>query len=207
VVRSFIPPFDLLKSSLERLTLFIANLLIAGGSACAQVCFREKPMERCRSFFLTEFGARYNPTRDSDGDGFTDHLTVPITVGWMQNVGSRHAFGGTIGLDPDTEDSGWFFTFGPRYRHWLSRNTSLDGMITLAVGGQGVRNINIQAVWMFGDLIGMDAGLIFDRVNDAYRRETVKPLVGVRAGSYAGLLCYAVTATVVGVFLLAYEGD
>jgi hypothetical protein len=187
---------NLPEGRLRQLPLLIAIIFIVCDSTHAQVCFRGRPIEKCSSFFLTEFGARYNTTRNSSGDDFFYRLTVPITLGWMKNVGLRNAFGGTIGLDPDTEYSDWFFSFGPRYRYWLSHNTSLDGMVSFTVGDVGARNINIAGVWMLQDIVGMDAGIIFDMVHDDLKRERVRPYVGVRIGSYPGLVACAVTAIV-----------
>jgi hypothetical protein len=180
--------------------LALMGLCIASGPAGAQVCFRGGPIERCRSFLLTEFGVRYNPTRRSVGTGSSDRLNVPLTAGWMANVGSRSALGATVGLDPDTEYSDWFFSFGPRYGRWLSRHVRLDGMVSLTVGRDSVRNVSVQAVAMYRDLVGVDAGVIFDRVDDAYPRRGVRPFFGARVGSYPGVLGYAATAILFALF-------
>jgi hypothetical protein len=184
----------------RRLALVLIGLCIGSGAAGAQVCFRGGPRERCRSFLLTELGARYNPTRRSAGTDFSNRLNVPLTAGWMANVGSRGALGATVGLEPDTEYSDWFFSFGPRYGRWLSRTTRLDGMVSLTVGRDSLRSISVQAVAMYRDLIGVDAGLIFDRVDDAYARPGVRPFFGARVGSYAGVLGYAATAVLFALF-------
>jgi len=185
---------------LRRLALVLMGLCLGSGAASAQVCFRGGPTERCRSFLVTEFGVRYNPTRRIAGTGSSDRLNVPLTAGWMANVGSRNALGATVGLDPDTEYSDWFVSFGPRYGRWLSRTTRLDGMVSLTVGRDSLRNISVQAVAMYRDLVGVDAGVIFDRVNDAYPRRGVRPFFGLRVGSYPGVLGYAATAILFALF-------
>jgi hypothetical protein len=195
------------ESRLRQLSLIVATLFILCDSAYAQVCFRGRPIEKCSSFFITEFGARYNITRNSSGDNFMDRLTVPITLGWMKNVGLRKAVGGTIGLDPDTEYSDWFFSFGPRYRYWLSQNTSLDGLVSFTIGNVGLSNINIAGVWMNRDIVGMDTGIIFDMVHDGYKRERVRPYVGVRVGSYPSLIACAVTVIVFAIMISGMPED
>jgi hypothetical protein len=192
---------------LRHLPLIVAILFVLCAPAHSQLCFRGRPIEKCSSFFITEFGARYNITRNSSGDNFVDRLTVPITLGWMKNVGLRNAVGGTIGLDPDTEYSDWFFSFGPRYRYWLSQNTSLDGMVSFAIGNVGLHNINIAGVWMNRDIVGMDAGILFDMVHDGYQRERVRPYVGVRVGSYPSLIACSVTVIVFAIMISGMPED
>ena len=47
-----------------------------GDAAPAQVCFRGRPLETCLSCFVTEFDARFHPTRTSAGGG------SPTTSPW-----------------------------------------------------------------------------------------------------------------------------
>lgn len=190
-----------------RLALVVALLDLGGAPAPAQVCFRGRPPEACRSFFVTEFDARFHPTRTSAGGGSADHLTVGLTAGWMLNVGARSAIGATVSLDPDTEYSDWFWAVGPRYRHWLSPTTSLDGLATVALGGGGVRNATVQAVVMYHDLIGAEGGIVFDMVNDAYERESVRPFLGARLGSYPGVVAYAATALLFALYAVGGPGS
>jgi hypothetical protein len=164
------------------------------------ICFRGRPIGRCGYFLLTELGLRYNMTGNGPGNNFDDEWTVPFTVGLMKNVGPRKALGGTIGLDPGTNNFGWFLSFGPRYRYWLSRHTSLDGSVSLAYR-RGVRNIRIEAVWMCGDLIGLDAGMRFHMANEGYRGKTFRPFLGVRLGSYPAMVS-SVVLSIVGLYLI-----
>lgn len=108
----------------------------------------------------------------------------------MKNVGPRNAFGGTIGLDSDFDMLGdVLFSFGPRYRYWLSQHASLDGMVDFSVGIENrAANVNIQAIWMYRDWVGVDAGLIFKIVSGGYERDAVRPFVGARLGSYPALV-------------------
>jgi hypothetical protein len=166
--------------------VFLGLLLAMSGPASAQTCFRGRPLDQCRTFFLTKFGARLNFTRESAGAGLTDRLTVPITGGVMWNVSRATALGGVLQLDPDTEYSDWFVALGPRVRYWFC-NASIDGMATVAVGGGEIRNVTVQGIWMYRDLIGLDAGIVFDRVageiywmdTDSFEdRKNVRPFIG-----------------------------
>ncbi len=118
---------------------------------------------------------------------------MPVTAGLMPNVTPRMAVGGIAGLDPDTEYSDWIPVIGPRVRYWL-RDTSIDAQATLTLGDGRVRNSTFQVIWMYRDLFGFDAGILFDRVEDAHDRSTMRPFLGARLGSHAGVAGWAPTA-------------
>ncbi len=178
------------NDGLRQMTLRVAILFIACGSIKAQVYSDDRPVETRGSFFLTEFGLRYNTA----GNRFT----VPFTLGWMKAINSRNAFGGIIGLDPDTENSEYYFSFGPRYRYLLSQNTSLGCMVSLTAGNSGFRTVNLQAIWMNRDVVGLDAGVIFDMFKEGDKKDSIEPFIGARFGSKLGMSFYKLMA----VFLL-----
>jgi hypothetical protein len=186
---------------------FIIVLLGSWSPPAAAQCFRGRPLETCRSFFVTEFDARFHSTRTSAGSGTSDHLTVGMTAGWMLNVSARSAIGATLSLDPDTEYSNWFWAVGPRYRYWLSPTTSLDGLATVALDGGSMRNVTVQAVMMYHDLIGVEGGIVFDMVDDAYEREPVRPFFGARLGSYPAVVAFAATALLFALYYAAGASD
>jgi hypothetical protein len=165
-------------------------------------CFRGKPLAECGSFLITEFGVQYLLKRNRSGKAYPYQLNVPYTIGWMKNIGLRNAFGGALGLDVDFSPwHGWFF-MGPRYRYWMSQRTSLDIAAYLEVG-KNDGNVNIQAVWMVQDLIGLDAGMKFDCGKGFNRIDTTRPFVGVRVGSYPCYVAYSLTTVGIALLMMA----
>jgi hypothetical protein len=169
-----------------------------------KVCFQGKPYADCGSFYLTEIGVRYNLTRNHAGKAYRFRCNLPYTSGWMKNTGSRSAFGGVIGLDIDFSAWHGWFCFGPRYRYWLTQSTSLDCMSSVMVGSSG-SNVNFQAIWMYKDEVGIEAGLIFNTGNEGGQRNPVRPYVGVRLGSYPAFAAYGLTAFVLILFFTAMQ--
>ncbi len=102
------------------LTTPLAAQAVPARDAPRAVCFRGRPLPRCRAFWLTEFG-----------------LSLPDgPFGWqlgaMRNVGKRNAVGGTLYL---RIDGGTAYGVKPRFRRWLSPVVALDvspGIIILA---------------------------------------------------------------------------
>jgi len=126
----------------------------------------------------------------------------------MKNLDSRNALGFTVGLDPDTEHSEYYPAIGPRYRRWLNRYASIDCMASVTIGGAGskahlpFRNVSLQAVLMGWDMVGVDAGIILDRVEEGEIREKVRPFLGIRLGSYPAVSA-ALTSIIVWLAAMA----
>ena len=182
----------------------------AGGqeiTAPKSVCFRAKPVTQCRTFLVTEFGVRYVPARNSAGDDFSNRLLVPISIGWMTALDARSAFGAAAGLEPDVQYSDWRLAVGPRYRFWITDHATVDGGVDVAVAGGGIRSVTIHGTWMYREMLGFQAGMVFDRVNDAYTRERVAPFFGVRLGSYAGSSAILGTAALYTLISALYVSD
>jgi hypothetical protein len=100
-----------------------AQQVVPAPQASTSVCFRGRPLPRCRAFWLTEFGV-------SPFDG-----AVAWELGGMRNVGPRSAVGGALYL---RVDGGSAYGVKPRFRRWLSPVVALDvapGFIILAGDG------------------------------------------------------------------------
>jgi hypothetical protein len=77
-------------------------------------------------------------------------------------------------------------------------------MASLDVRDGSIRNINIQAILMYGDLIGIDVGVRFEDKGGNPERDPVRPYVGIRLGSYPGITAYVVSAALLAVYVGVY---
>src|SRR5438552_16573004 len=73
-------------------------------------CFRGRPLPRCSSFWITEFGisARLSSDQSAGGPLFTWEL------GGMMNQGTKNAFGAAMFVEASGDGSG--LGVRPRYR-------------------------------------------------------------------------------------------
>ena len=162
--------------------VFLLGALLAGSPAAAQTRFRGAPLPECRSFFLTEI---------SGGVIYDQNFVITTDLGYMRNLDPGSAVGGSIFLSAEgvVEDSWAAFGLRPRYRRWLSRQTSLDA--ALAVGGvvgtsgSADGGLLVHAELTFGawDLVGITVGIAFASSGDD---SGVHPLLGIRFGSWIG---------------------
>ena len=132
------------------------------------LCWRGRPLARCRAFVLFEFsaprhlaGTRLDPVVAQQGHGHPrwDQGLVSqfvYDVGAMVNIGARDAVGGTLTAGFVTDDPSTLPVIGAtaRYRRWLTRIVSADaavGALRMPVGvtepepfGSGLRRVSVQ---------------------------------------------------------------
>jgi len=115
------------------------------------LCWRGRPLARCRAFVLVEFsaprhlvGSRLDPVVAQPGSGhprWDQGLASQFVydLGAMVNVGERSAIGGTLTAGVITDDPSTPLVLGVtgRYRRWLTRTVSADaavGVLRMPVG-------------------------------------------------------------------------
>jgi hypothetical protein len=95
--------------------------------------WRGHPYPETRSFMITEFGVMYRLDRYPYLGG-TSRLAITFDLGWMKNVGSRHAVGFSGYAMPADQTTRLGIRF--RYRRWLSRSASIDVSPGVILGGE-----------------------------------------------------------------------
>jgi hypothetical protein len=116
----------------------------------------------CRDFILTEAGASVSLSGDLPDAG----AALTWDLGYMHNLGSRSAVGGSFYLRAYSFE--WFTVgFRPRYRHWLGRRTGLDigpGLVLSSGGDFGgfdqapplaFGSLNASLALTYGDLVAV----------------------------------------------------
>ena len=85
------------------------------------LCWRNRPIERCRAMVLTNFGGYLQWSTIPGGEP----LRVVADWGVLVNVGARNAVGASLFVSFDSGDG---VILGPavRYRRWLSPTQSID---------------------------------------------------------------------------------
>jgi hypothetical protein len=174
----------------------------AQGLEPAGLCFRGRPLPRCRSFLVTELGFRHMlNARDSvRPNGFT------LDVGWMTNRSESLALGATafVALDGGRYGHDVQFSVGlkPRLRHWLSDRLSVDASAGVAfpIGeGSGSPGITGDVGLNFGDLFQLTGGL--EILSPALGGSDVAWYFGMKGGSHVGVV--ATLALAVGAAIWA----
>ena len=95
------------------------------------LCFRGRPVTRCRAFLITEFGAAKRldtPVKEEDAE-------VTWELGFMTNLGPRSALGASAVALIGSDESGPRWGIRPRYRRWLGEGTTLDVSVGLLLRG------------------------------------------------------------------------
>jgi hypothetical protein len=140
-----------MRSPLVRLAVLALIAVVPGGAkdlaaqtrAPDPLCWRGRPLDRCKSFLLLEFsaprhlaGTRLDPIVAEQGYGhprWDQGLASQFMfdVGYMRNVGPRSAVGGTVEVGFVVDDPRTVGMFGAtaRYRRWLTRRVSADGAV------------------------------------------------------------------------------
>jgi len=98
------------------------------------LCWRGRPSQYCKSFLITELGigtrfktyAGRSPYDDTD-------LYLIAALGFMRNLHSPNAVGGTINVDIDLG----LLSITPRYRRWLSDILAADASAGIIVAELG----------------------------------------------------------------------
>ena len=199
------------------------------------LCWRGRPLARCRAFLLFEFsaprhmlGSRLDPivTRNGYGHPRWDQGLASqfvYDVGAMVNVDARSAVGGTIETGMIVDDPSDRLVLGVtgRYRRWLTRQVSADagaGLLRMPVGvvetePYGMRRVSVQRPALmgelrlgFGDLVAVSSRAMF--ANDGRGHTHGALFLGASVGSTVTAAVTGATALLVGrAFLLGGQGD
>lgn len=187
----------------------------------APICFRGRPLPRCRAFFLTEasYLRRLVGTQRTYQQSRFDGASYPISVrdldqqhlswevGYMVNRGSQRAVGATLMMG--TGDAGARVAAKGRYRYWIDGgDASVD--LSLGVTRASVRSADFPGVSRGTGLTADVALGVGDFAAFTARAELLRARSrtagalhgGVRLGSYP-----AIGASILGgLFLAALVG-
>ena len=169
--------------------------------ANAQHCFRGKPLPKCKTFWITEFGYSLKldeqPRRyQSSGTNF--YFTWEY--GLMRNLNQKSALGAA--LFGGADDNGHRFGVKPRYRRWLDNSTGLDICAGVLFGGENNQfsprfpGMTSHVGLNFGDWLALTAHLEiirlevppFERSQSGTTTTDVAWYFGAKLGSYPGLI-------------------
>jgi len=172
----------------------IALLGFIPGSGRAQdnprtVCFHPAPRDHCRGFMMTEFAVLAGPA--------TGYRRPPANmiwdVGYAHHVGARRAVGASLTFIADDDDR-VLIGVRPRLRQWLGGHTSLDVAPALLIGHTDAGGLRIEYPGLsafvglgWRDLLAVNAQVEVIRLAGVASPQTAW-LVGLRLGSYAGLV-------------------
>lgn len=202
-----------------RLTgLLVAGVVTLGvpGSLVAQgnPCFGPQPMPACRSWMITEAGARFRLTdRHDDEQDFFFHYAL----GWMRNVGARTALGVEAFGGSDGHARGGV---GVRARQWLSNKVAADLVVGVHLMGnassqevkQGSPSFQARLgyadkVSVIGsvDILSLRCPEFCDFIRDPNTTRT-RVYLGAEMGSGLGVFGFAITAAAFLVAAMLYDG-
>lgn len=199
------------------------------------LCWRGRPLARCRAFLLFEFsaprhllGSRLDPIVSQNGYGhprWDQGLASQFVydVGAMVNVDARTAVGGTIEAGMIVDDPSDRLVLGVtgRYRRWLTPHVSADagaGLLRMPVGvvetePYGIRRVSVQRPAVMGELrLGLGDLLAVDGramlANDGRGRTHGALFVGASVGSTVTAALTGAVGLLVGrAFALGGQGD
>jgi len=193
-------------------------LLVVPAIATAQgnPCFGPRPMPECRSWLVTEAGARLRLTDRFEGE---QDLFFHYALGWMRNVGTRSALGAEAFGGSDGGARGGLALRG---RQWLSDQVAADlvaGVHLLGdANGQEVKagSPTFQARIGYADKLAIVGSVDIlslrcetefgcDFVRDPNTRRT-RAYLGAELGSGLGVIGFAVTAAGFVLAALVYDG-
>jgi hypothetical protein len=97
------------------------------------LAWRGRPYPGTRSFMITELGVMYRMDR-YPYSRFPSRTAVTFDLGWMKNVGTRHAVGFSGYAMP--ADQTTRLGIRGRYRRWLSPRLSVDVSPGVILGGE-----------------------------------------------------------------------
>jgi hypothetical protein len=212
-----------------------ARAAAAGDRQPDALCWRGRPLARCRAFLLFEFsaprqmvGSRLDPIVSQNGYGhprWDQGLASQFVydVGAMVNVDARSAVGGTIEAGMIVDDPSDRLVLGVtgRYRRWLTRHVSADagaGLLRMPVGvvetePYGIRRVSVQRPALMGELrLGLgDLVAVGSRAmvaNDGRGRTHGALFVGASVGSTVTAAVTGATALLIGrALLFGGQGD
>jgi hypothetical protein len=174
-----------------------------GVPGAATLCFRGAPQARCEKFVLTEFGVGFGPVASDR----RPPANAVWEVGAMRNFHPSRAAGATVFIVYD-EDSRLLLGLKPRFRHWVSKRTSLDVApgILIANLSEGMEvsmpGFSGHVALTTGDLLSLfaQAEVLHIPGTPQSSPELVGTrsafFLGVRTGSYIGLATGSLAAGV-----------
>ena len=171
---------------------------VPDGAAAARgrACFQARPMPRCRSFWITEFGV-LAPT--SGMPPYSDPLLVVWELGRMYNVGQRRALGASVMFA--TGDDVTRLGVKGRYRAWLNDIVAAEvapGIILSSsdtdMDGRGGPGFVMHGAISLQDWVTMLAQM------DVRRRGTAT-FLGAKLGSLPGTIVGVALSVVFGALL------
>jgi hypothetical protein len=199
------------------------------------LCWRGRPLARCRAFLLFEFsaprhmlGSRLDPIVSRNGYGhprWDQGLASQFVydIGAMVNVDARTAVGGTIEAGTIVDDPSDRLVLGVtgRFRRWLTPRVSADagaGLLRMPVGvvetePYGIRRVSVQRPAVMGELrLGLGDLLAIDgramAANDGRGRTHGALFVGASVGSTVTAALTGAMGLLVGrAFVLGGQGD
>jgi len=199
--------------------LAVLSALTAAAPLVAQEssrgCFAPATSPSCRSWWITEAGARY---RVSDRYPDEQNIFFHYALGWMRNIGPRMALGGEVFGGSDGHARGGV---AARARRWLSPKASVDLVVGVhLVGNASSQEIKtgsptVQLRVSRSDLVAIVASI--DRlalrcdfgcefVRDPNTTRT-RAFLGLEVGSGLGVVGFAGTALGFVIATLLYTGN
>ncbi len=200
-----------------------AGLLLAGTAALAlpapvaaqgNPCFAPKPAPACRSWLVTEAGARLRLSDRFDGE---QDLFFHYALGWMRNVGPRTALGLEAFGGSDGHARGGAAV---RVRQWLSDRVAAD----LVAGVHLMGNASSQEVKAGSpsfqlrvgyadklaaigsvDILSLRCPEFCDFIREPNTTRT-RAYLGAELGSGLGVFGFAITAAGFLVAAVLYDG-
>lgn len=176
------------------------------------LCWRGRPAGYCKSFLITELGigTRFKSFAGREPYDKND-LYLVLSLGYMRNLESRNAIGGTINVDTDLG----LISITPRYRRWLNGLFAADasaGVIVAKVGtdsyGGGLPSGGFRADLSlnFADIASLGGGMESIPYRDFFRGagDDVAWHMESRLGSYPAAVGAAGLVVAVGAFLLVF---
>ena len=200
--------------------LLLASAASAASPAAAQpagaaeppICFRGRPLPRCRAFWLTEMSFQRRIAGSGEGSTRDLHGHLGWELGGMVNLDSTRAVGGTVMVG--TGESGARVAVKGRARRWFDPSGgTLDisaGAVRVVVS-PGERRSAAPGYGLTGDValgwgdlgaVTLGADLVRSRgelAGAAY--------AGVRLGSWPALAASAATVVIVGLAIAALGGS
>ena len=171
------------------------------------VCYRARPLPRCKAVFLTNFGGYVTPNSVSEG---ATRFRVNADWGLLVNTNPRDAFGASLFLTLDEDE----LTSGAavRYRRWLDADRSIDFAVGTPLSSGDLKPGSVLAIVKYNPQHWLGVAV---RPEFARRErftcgpgpctsrivETGRVYVGVEAGWWPGLTLS--TAGGLGIVLLA----
>lgn len=109
------------------LSVCLATLLLFPSTSwCRGNYFRGRPLPRCKTFFITEFSMMGKLAGTNLGYEEAPGYLGQFDLGFMGNLSTRYALGGTVFLRASPDDGSGNLGVAVRLRRWLGDKFSAD---------------------------------------------------------------------------------